>query len=146
MLRFYLDIDSPVVDAPSIGPKIAERLNTFGIRTINDFLRANAASITSQLNDKRVSAETILQWQQQSTLVCRVPNLRGHDAQQLVACGITTAEQLASCNVASLVGKVATFASTKAGQRILRGAPGADEAEVRDWIQWASSSRSLRAA
>ena len=145
-LRFYLDIDSPVVDAPSIGPKIVERLNALGIRTVNDLLRANAATFASQLGDKRISTETILEWQQQATLVCRVPNIRGHDAQQLVASGITTAEQLASCSVSSLVGKIATFTSSKAGQRLLRGAPGADEAEVRDWIQWASSSRTLRAA
>jgi len=87
-----------------------------------------------------------LDWQNQATLVCRVPNLRGHDAQQLVATGVTTAEQLASSNITSLVNKVATFASSKAGQRVLRGAAGADEAEVRDWIQWATSSRTLRAA
>jgi len=122
------------------------KFNAIGIHTVNDFLRANAAAIATQLDDKRITAATILDWQNQATLVCRVPNLRGHDAQQLVAAGVTTAEHLASSNITSLVNKVAAFASSKAGQRVLRGATGADEAEVRDWIQWATSSRTLRAA
>jgi hypothetical protein len=144
--RFYLDLSSPIVDAPSIGPRGAEQLNAIGIQTVNDFLRSNAATVATQLDDKRVTAATILDWQNQATLVCRVPNLRGHDAQQLVAAGVTTAEQLASANIASLVNKVVTYASSKAGQRVLRGATVADEAEVRDWIRWAASSRTLRAA
>jgi len=145
-LRFYLDLESPVVDAPSIGPRVAERLNASGIRQIHDFLKSNPNTLATQLDDKRMTAAHVLEWQQQATLVCRVPNLRGHDAQQLVACGITTAEQLASATVSSLANKVVSFGSSKAGQRLLRGATVADEAEVRDWIQWASTSRTLRAA
>jgi hypothetical protein len=145
-LQFYLDLSSPIVDAPSIGPRVAEQLNAIGIQTVNDFLRANATSVATQLDEKRITSATIVDWQNQATLVCCIPNLRGHDAQQLVAAGITTAEQLASANVGSLVNKVVTFASSKAGQRVLRGAAAADEAEVRDWIRWATSSRTLRAA
>ncbi|MCY2974253.1 MAG: DUF4332 domain-containing protein [Planctomycetota bacterium] len=145
-LQFYLDLTSPIVDAPSIGPRVAEQLNAIGIQTVNDFLRANATTVAMQLEEKRITAATIVDWQNQATLVCRIPNLRGHDAQQLVAAGITTAEQLASSNVSSLVNKVVTFASSKLGQRVLRGAAAADEVEVRDWIRWATSSRTLRAA
>lgn len=145
-LQFYLDLSSPIVDAPSIGPRVAEQLNAIGIQSVNDFLRANATTIATQLEEKRITAATIVDWQNQATLVCCIPNLRGHDAQQLVAAGITTAEQLAASNVSSLVNKVVTFASSKAGQRVLRGAAAADEAEVRDWIRWATSSRTLRAA
>lgn len=146
ILQFYLDLTSPIVDAPSIGPRVAEQLNAIGIYTVNDFLRADANKVSIQLVEKKIAAATIVDWQNQATLVCRVPNLRGHDAQQLVSAGITTAEQLAASNVSSLVNKVVTFASSKAGQRVLRGAAAADEAEVRDWIRWATSSRTLRAA
>lgn len=145
-LKFYLDLGSPVVDAPSIGPKMAERLQAQGIHTVDELLHANAQSVASILADKRIDSEVVLEWQRQATLVCSVPNLRGHDAQMLVAVGIYTAEQLASANAKSLHQAVATFASSKAGQRVLRGAEGADLQEVQHWIAWAQQSRNLRAA
>ncbi len=145
-LRFYLDPSSPVVDAPSIGPSMAEKLEPCGVTLVRDLLQANAQQLADQLNDKRVSATTIAEWQNQAALVCRIPNLRGHDAQMLVACGITAPEQLLQANASSLHAKVAAFASSKAGQRLLRGAAGADLAEIQEWIAWSHQSRLLRAA
>jgi len=144
--RFYLELDSAVVDAPSIGPRMAESLNAQGIRTVRDFLSASAPSVASHLAEKRVTHETILDWQRQAMLVCRIPNLRGHDAQMLVACGVTSPEQLLASNPADLHAAVSTFASSKAGQRLLRGAGGADLDEIKHWIAWSQQSRTLRAA
>jgi energy-coupling factor transporter ATP-binding protein EcfA2 len=145
-LRFYLELDSPIVDAPSIGPRMAESLNAQGIRTVRDFLNASAKTVANNLTEKRVTHETILNWQRQSMMVCRIPNLRGHDAQMLVACGITTPEQLLTANPADLHATVSAFASSKAGQRLLRGSAGADLDEVKHWIAWSQQSRTLRAA
>jgi hypothetical protein len=39
-LRFYLSTSDPIEQAPSIGPKTAERLQRIGILTVADFLRA----------------------------------------------------------------------------------------------------------
>ncbi len=144
--RFYLELDSAVVNAPSIGPRMAESLNAQGIRTVRDFLNASAQTVASHLAEKRVTAETILDWQRQATLVCRIPNLRGHDAQMLVACGVTSPEQLLAANPSDLHAAVSTFASSKAGQRLLRGSAGADLDEVKHWISWSQQSRTLRAA
>ena len=144
--KFYLDIESPIVDAPSIGPKMAERLAPFNLRTVGDLVAVHAESVASQLGDRSVSAETILQWQHQALLVCRIPNLRGHDAQMIVGSGLTSAEQVAASAPTELLEKVIRFASGKQGVRLLRGASVPDLAEVSDWIQWAQNCRSVRAA
>ena len=144
--KFYLDIDSPVVDAPSIGPRMAERLAPLHIITVGDLVAANADSISTQLSDRSVTTEIVRQWQQQALLVCRVPNLRGHDAQLIVGCGLVSAEELAASDPVALLGKVVRFASSKLGVRILRGSNAPDQEEVSDWIQWAQNCRAVRAA
>jgi len=144
--KFYLDIESPVVDAPSIGPRMAEKLAPLNVATIGDLLASDANSLAAQLADKSVSGETIAQWQHQALLVCRIPNLRGHDAQMLVGSGFTTAEQVAAGDPALLFDKVTRFASSKAGVRILRGTTAPDLSEVTDWVQWSQNCRAIRAA
>ena len=144
--KFYLDIDSPIVDAPSIGPRMAERLAPFNLFTVGDLIAVNAESLASQLANRGVSAEVVQQWQHQALLVCRVPNLRGHDAQLIVGSGLTTAEQLASSDTVELYDRVIRFASSKQGVRILRGSNAPDQAEVTDWIQWAQNCRAVKAA
>ncbi len=144
--KFYLDVESPVVDAPSIGPRMAERLLPLRIATVGDLVAANAESVATQLAERTVSPEIFQQWQHQALLVCRVPNLRGHDAQLIVGCGLLTAEQLAASDSSELFSKVVRFASSKQGVRILRGSSAPDMAEVSDWIQWAQNCRAVRAA
>ena len=144
--KFYLDIDSPVVDAPSIGPRMAERLAPLNIMTVGDLVAANAESIATRLADRAVTTEVVRQWQDQAMFVCRVPNLRGHDAQLIVACGLSSAEELAASDATDLYNKVIRVASSKQGMRILRGSNAPDQAEVSDWIQWAQNCRAVRAA
>jgi hypothetical protein len=123
-----------------------EKLRGYGVGLVQDLLQADVHQLAEQIADKRITAETIADWQKQAMLVCRIPNLRGHDAQMLVACGITAPEQLLQVNADALHTKVAAFASSKAGQRVLRGASGADLAEIQEWIAWARQSRTLLAA
>ena len=144
--RFYLNLADPVVDAPTIGPAMAERLHKIGIRTVDDLLRADAASIVARLKHRRTKVDDVKAWQSQSTLVCRVPQLRGHDAQILVAVAYTEAEQVAAASPAQLYAAVKPFAQSKEGQRIIRNMTPPDLAEVTDWITWARESRSLQAA
>ncbi len=125
---------------------MAERLQSQGIHTVDELLHANAQSVAAILADKRIDGEIVQEWQRQAMLVCSVPNLRGHDAQMLVAVGIHNAEQLAQSNATTLHKAVATFASSKAGQRVLRGTDAPDLQEVQHWIAWALQSRNVRAA
>ena len=97
-LKFYLEQSDALEAAPSIGPKTAERFIKIGVETVGDFLVQTAESMAPKINYKRISVDVIRQWQQQARLVCRIPNLRGHDAQLLVACGITEPEDVAGMN------------------------------------------------
>jgi hypothetical protein len=125
---------------------MAEKLAPLNVLSIGDLMASDTASLAAQLADKSVSADTVAQWQYQALLVCRIPNLRGHDAQLLVGSGYTTAEQVAAADPASLFDKVTRFASSKSGVRILRGSTAPDLAEVTDWVQWSQNCRAIRAA
>ncbi|MCA9132930.1 MAG: DUF4332 domain-containing protein, partial [Planctomycetales bacterium] len=145
-LKFYLELASPVVDAPSIGPRMAARLGKQGIHTVEQLLAANAESLADNLNLRRLSADQIRGWQDQARLVCRIPNLRGHDAQLLVACDLTSPEELAAMDPESVLAEVLVIAESSLGERILRGGRQPDLEEVSDWILWAGHCRTLHAA
>ena len=102
--------------------------------------------MADKLNMPRVGRATIRDWQEQARLVCRIPNLRGHDAQLLVACNLTSPEELAAMNASSVLSQVLVIAESPEGLRILRGGKQPDLEEVSDWIRWASQSRSLHSA
>lgn len=144
--RFYLNLDDPSVDAPSIGPKTAKHLEKVGVRKVSDLLKLKPEKAASLLNMRYITAETILEWQDQATLACCIPFLRGHDAQILVAVGITQPEFLTSMQPEDLLAIVKPFVKTAEGQRILRNGKHPDLAEVTDWITWATQARPLKAA
>ncbi len=145
-LQFYLELTSPLVDAPSIGPTTARKLARIGMHTVAEFLNRDAVVIAQRLGDRRISAETVLAWQHQSSLMVRIPGLRGHDAQVLVACGIVNPETLSASQPETLFAKVGPFVATNEGRRLLRSARIPDLNEVSDWIDWARKARTLRAA
>ncbi|MEI8212115.1 MAG: DUF4332 domain-containing protein [Planctomycetota bacterium] len=144
--KFYLELGSPVVDAPTIGPKMAEKLHAISIRTVGDLVAAEPAEIADALAEKPVTAKSVLEWQQQSLLVCRIPNLRGHEAQLLVAAGYTTAELVAAANADALFDAVVRVASSRQGIRYLRGGQPPDRARAGQWVDCAHHSRAVRAA
>jgi hypothetical protein len=145
-LKFYLDLSDHIEAAPSIGPKTAERFEKIDVHTVADFLKQTAESMASKINYKRITAEVIRQWQQQARLICRVPNLRGHDAQLLVACEITEPEELATMQPSSLLDVIGPFSDTKEGLKIIRNGKKPDLEEITDWISWAGETRSIQAA
>ena len=146
VLKFYLSQDRAVVDAPSIGPKMAQRLNSVGIITVRDLLQADPESLASRMGSRKFSGEMIKHWQQQSQLVCRVPELRGHDAQLLVAVGVHSPERLGKSTAVKLWEEVKKVAQSEEGKRILRGSAEPDLAEVQSWIESARLCRPLAAA
>jgi hypothetical protein len=145
-LRFYLELDANVVDAPSIGPRMAEHLEAFGVYTVRDLLNSSPEIIAEQLNKRRVTSETVVAWQHQARLVCQIPNLRGHDAQLLVAAEIYEPSELAARAPGVLLDVILEVALSKEGQRYLRGSSEPDLEEVTNWIDWAGQYRSLAAA
>jgi len=102
--------------------------------------------MATKLNYKRITADVIREWQHQARLVCRIPNLRGHDAQLLVGCDITEPETLATMQPQSLLDVILPYAESKEGIRIIRNGKKPDLEEINDWIAWAAEMRSIQAA
>lgn len=139
--RYYLHESDPVVDAPSIGPTTARRLAPLGVETVADLLRVDPAAAAAKTQHRYITEEAIRDWQDQAKLVCQVANLRGHDAQILVACGIRTPNELVTRSAEPLLEAVLDFVGTSQGKRILRSGKQPDLVEVRNWIRWANESR-----
>lgn len=144
--KFYLSRRAPVEDAPSIGPRTAGHLAKVSIITVDDLLSARPDEAAEELGHKRIKGDTIREWQDQARLVCRIPGLRGHDAQILVALDVRSPEQLAAYRPADLFAEVAPFVETSEGERIIRNGRKPDFEEVTFWIDCAKQSRELRAA
>lgn len=144
--KFHLDLNDHIEAAPSIGPKTAERFEKIGVSTVTDFLKQTAESMQTKINYKRISADAIRDWQHQARLICRIPNLRGHDAQLLVACGVTEPEELSTMQPQALFEVIGPFSETKQGMKIIRNGKKPDLEEVSNWIAWSAQTRSIQAA
>jgi hypothetical protein len=141
--HFHLGLDQDVVDGPSIGPKTAERLYPHGIATVRDLLKADPAALSVLVNARHITSETISGWQDQARLVCTIPGLRGTHAQLLVGAGYRSADAIATTDVEKLCADVLAFATSAAGQRLLRNGDPPDVEKVRGWLE---AARSMQAA
>jgi predicted flap endonuclease-1-like 5' DNA nuclease len=141
-----LTANSPLVDAPSIGPKTAERFVPLGIHTIAQFLAASAETMAKSLKVGHITPQVLVQWQHQARLVLELPRLRGHDAQLLVAVGMHSCEELARANARDLFELLKEFAGTPEGKRMLRDAQPPDLVEVSQWVVAAKKTRRAQAA
>ncbi|QDU82072.1 hypothetical protein Pla110_38270 [Polystyrenella longa] len=145
-LKYYLHRSDNLVDAPSIGPKTAKRFQKMKIKTVDDFLNCDPEAVAERMQVRHITADEIRKWQDQAEFVCRIPNLRGHDAQILVGSGIHKVEHLEGWEPRTLLEFVEPFVESPEGVRLLRGSGQPDLAEVTDWLRWSNSARTLRAA
>jgi predicted flap endonuclease-1-like 5' DNA nuclease len=137
--RYYLTLDSDVVDGPSIGPKTVERLAPHGIRTIRDLMRAEPVALAVLVDTRHITPEAIADWQDQARLVCTVPGLRGTHAQLLVGAGYRSADTIAAAEAEKLCADVLAFAASKDGQRVLRNGDAPDIERIKGWLEAAQS-------
>jgi predicted flap endonuclease-1-like 5' DNA nuclease len=133
--RCYLAESDDLERAPSIGPKLAERLALGGIVSVKDFINAEPDAVVSLLGDSRFNAETVERWKTEARLVLRVPGLRGTHAQLLAGAGYDTPEKLADADPVALSAAILAFATTPAGARILRNGDTPDIEAVTRWVQ-----------
>jgi predicted flap endonuclease-1-like 5' DNA nuclease len=144
--RFYLRPADDIVDAPSIGPKTAKRLAKANINTVGDLLACEPEETAVELGVRYIDAELIEEWQAQARLVCCIPNLRGHDAQILVACDVSDSSQLKAADLDELLALSQEFAMSPEGKGVLRSSAVPDREEVEDWIEWAAQAKPLSRA
>lgn len=133
--KFSLNEGAPVVQAPSIGPKTAKRLEAVGVRTIADLLAMNAEEGEQKIDVRHISAQVIRDWQAQALLACTVPGLKSREAQALVACGIQDVEDLAQSDATHLCEGVAQWGLSDEGQRAWGTAPAPNGDDVATWIE-----------
>jgi hypothetical protein len=132
--RYTLSDDAPVVQAPSIGPKTAKRLEAVGVRTVADLLKLEPEQGEERIDARHISAEVIRGWQAQAQLACTVPGLKSREAQALVACGVIDAQELARLDAAELCEAIAQWGLSEDGQRAWGNAPAPTIDDVATWI------------
>jgi predicted flap endonuclease-1-like 5' DNA nuclease len=139
--RTHLTPDADVVDAPSIGPKTAERLYVHGIKTIADLLAADPGALSELVDQRHINAAAIRDWQDQTRLVLAVPGLTGGAAQLFVGAGYRTPKALAAADSAKVCATVLAFATSPDGRRLLRDGIAPDQAKIAAWHARAQSDR-----
>jgi predicted flap endonuclease-1-like 5' DNA nuclease len=125
---------APVVDAPSIGPKTAKRLEAVGVRTVADLLRLEPEEGEEQIDARHISADVIRGWQAQAQLACTVPGLKSREAQALAACGVSDAQELAGLDASELCEAIAQWGISDEGQRAWGNAAAPTADDVATWI------------
>ncbi|MGB3627477.1 MAG: DUF4332 domain-containing protein [Henriciella sp.] len=126
--------ESNVVDAPSIGPKTAERLAEIDIETVADLLEADPIASSDALDSNYMTPEAIADWQDQARLKMAMPSLRVHDVQILVGAGFRSVEAVADASAADLLKASMAFVETPEARRMISGKSAPDSEEIEGWI------------
>ena len=143
--RCTLNDGAPVVQAPSIGPKTAKRLEAVGVRTVADLLKLEPEQGEEQIDARHISAQVIRDWQSQALLACTVPGLKSREAQGLVACGVRDVRDLADMDAIDLCEGIARWGLSDEGARAWGSAPAPSIDDVATWIERAKRALSQQA-
>jgi predicted flap endonuclease-1-like 5' DNA nuclease len=138
--------DDPIVDAPSIGMKTANRFAAIGIHKVKDLLSVSPESAATQMNIRHINARTIRDWQSQAELACSVPDITSLAAQLLVAVGVRDADQLMNADPDTLVNLIEEYCESADGQRTLRDASPPTREDIDEWVEAAHDMAAKRAA
>ena len=138
--RTFLKPGDDIEAAPTIGPKLAERLAVGGLSTVGDLLAADPHVVAMKLGDRRITDATIVDWQDQARLVMSVPGLRGGHAQLLVGAGYRNAEAIRDAEAGKLCADILAFSTTAEGQRLLRDSAAPDIEKIKGWIESAATA------
>lgn len=139
--RTKLTFDSPIVDAPAIGPKTAARLEAIGLTTVRDLLSHDADSISAELQTKWITPRIVDQWQDQARLACQIERLSAAGSGLLILAGIRTAEELVKLRPAEAHAMIHAAAQTSEGQRLLREQEPPPLKTIERWIDAARASK-----
>ncbi|MGH6949276.1 MAG: DUF4332 domain-containing protein [Vitreimonas sp.] len=132
--RFTLSGDAPVAHVVSIGAKAARRLEAAGVKTVADLLAVEAEACERRADDGEISVQAVRDWQAHALLLCTVPGLKAREAQALVACGVSAAQDLAQMDALELCNAVAEWGLSEDGQHAWGSAPASSADDVATWI------------
>jgi hypothetical protein len=141
--KYRLELTDMLERAPSIGPKTANRLLAHGWRTVGEFLAADPADVSQKLNSSWATTEIVTDWQKQAWLVLQIADLSGTGSQLLVGAGYPTIEEVAAAEATEMVGYMAEYCQSSAGQRTLRDAKVPDQITAARWIAAARGGRQV---
>ena len=120
---FFLTVDSPIDQAPSVDAVAASRLRALDVTHVNHLMQQDPNRLSDALGLAGVTAATIRRWQAECRLVCHVPQLRGFDARVLVGSGITDAADLAATDPNDLLDRVEAFSPPSGGNEFCLAEP-----------------------
>lgn len=126
--------------APSIGPKMAERFATIGIRTVGDFLAGDPGAMEEGLDYRGIDAKTLSEWQKQARLVIDIPGLNGTQARLLTGAGYFTARSVAAADPVALCAAVLKYAASGQGRQILRDNAPPESEKIAGWVATAKAA------
>ena len=132
--------ESPIVDAPAIGQKIAARHEAIGVKTIGDLLDADPQTIAAMMAQRWLTANTVTDWKAMAQLAIDVQAVGEQDAQILVACGVRDKSALAQSDARALQDHLDDWLASDDGKRLMRGISGPKSAKVEAWIAAAKSA------
>ena len=138
--RPRLSLAADVIDAPSIGPRMAERLRPLGVLTVQDLLDEEPSALANALAVSYVKPEIVGDWQAQARLVCAVPGLTGTAAQLFVGAGYRDVAAIAAAEPDKLSSDLLTYAGTDQGRRLLRDGEPPDVARIKGWAEGARAA------
>jgi predicted flap endonuclease-1-like 5' DNA nuclease len=136
----------PVVDAPSIGPKMATLLEEHGIAIVADLLKNSAEEIARRIASDQCPVPLIRRWQQQAAIACMIPGLRSVDAQLIVAAGYEEIERIAEVGPDRFRESIERYAKSSKGYRILRGSAAPAASAIDRWQETAIRLRERKVA
>jgi hypothetical protein len=137
-----LTLDDDIADGPA-GGKMAKRLRALGIATVRDLLKVDPETLAALIDAKQVTAQTVGAWQDQALLMCGVPGLKAAHAQLLEGAGYRSADAIAAAEADKLCADLIAFATTPAGQRLLKSGEVPDIERIKAWLE---AARRVQAA
>ena len=143
--RFRLKLDDKIEDAPGIGKKTGRRFRVLRASTVADLLKLDAEEASRKIAMNWITPQVIRDWQDQSRLMCEIPELKVSDAQWLTACGCRTRKTIAAANADAIYQEIRQLTRTSVGKQILRGGKLPKPDAVREWISNASVRRNMAA-
>ena len=95
------------------------------------------AQAAEALDVRHITAETVLDWQDQTALKMAMPSLRVHDVQLLVGAGFRSIDDVAAARAGELFDAAKAHFEKPETRRIINDSNAPDPEEVLHWIELA---------